>query len=170
MSWASPASARSTYRPRSEASSAEELAGELAERRQADLDRGFTTHGPHLDELALRRDGRALRRYGSQGEQRLALLALLFAEREVLIEEGRPPPLMLLDDVTSELDPDRRTHLCDRLVAGGGQALITATEPGQLPAECPREELGMREGRVIAAAGDAGGRAEDHAEANPEAA
>jgi DNA replication and repair protein RecF len=141
------------YRPRSEASSAEELAGELAERRRADLDRGFTTHGPHLDELALRRGGRALRRYGSQGEQRLALLALLFAEREVLVDEGRPPPLMLLDDVTSELDPDRRTHLCDRLVAGGGQALITATEPGQLPAECPREELGMREGRVIAAAG-----------------
>ena len=141
------------YRPRSEAPGAEALAAELAGRRAADVDRGFTTHGPHLDELALTRGSRALRRYGSQGEQRLALLALLFAEREVLIDEGRPPPLMLLDDVGSELDPDRRALLCERLRAGGGQALITATEPGQLPPECPRQELAMRAGAVIAAAG-----------------
>ena len=141
------------YRPRSEAASAEELATELADRRAADVDRGFTTHGPHLDEVALARGGRALRRYGSQGEQRLALLALLFAERELLIGEGRPPPLMLLDDVGSELDPGRRALLCERLRAGGGQALITATEPGQLPAECPRRELAMRAGAVIAEAG-----------------
>ena len=148
------------YRPRSEAAGHAELAAELAERRGADLERGFTTHGPHLDELALGRDGRALRRYGSQGEQRLTLLSLLFAERELLVSEGRPPPLMLLDDVTSELDPERRALLCERLVAGGGQALITATEASQLPAECPRRELAMREGRALAAAEgprDAGG-------------
>jgi len=138
------------YRPRSEATDPEALAGELAHRREADLARGFTTHGPHLDELSLSRGGRALRRYGSQGEQRLGLLALLFAEREMLIAEGRPPPLMLLDDVTSELDPGRRSRLCERLLEGGGQALITATEPGQLPAECPRLELAVREGRVLA--------------------
>jgi DNA replication and repair protein RecF len=140
------------YRPRSEAGSADELAEELAERRAGDLSRGFTTHGPHLDEVAIARGGRALRQYGSQGEQRVALLALLFAERELLISEGRPPPLMLLDDVTSELDPDRRRMLCERLLTGGGQALITATEASQLPAECPRRELGLREGRVLAEA------------------
>ncbi len=60
--------------------------------------------------------------------------------------------MMLLDDVTSELDPDRRAALCERLVAGGGQALITATEASQLPAECPRRELGMREGTILAEA------------------
>jgi DNA replication and repair protein RecF len=140
---------RIAYRPRSEASTAAELADELGERRDSDVGRGFTTHGPHLDEVAITRGDRALRRYGSQGEQRLALLALLFAERDVLLAEGRPPPLMLLDDVTSELDLERRGLLCERLVAGGGQALITATEPGQLPAECPRVELSMREGRTI---------------------
>jgi DNA replication and repair protein RecF len=143
------------YRARSEASSPDELAAELAERRGGDLARGFTTHGPHLDELVLGRSGRALRRYGSQGEQRLALLSLLFAERAALVEAGRPAPMMLLDDVTSELDPDRRARLCERLVAGGGQALITATEASQLPAECPREELAMREGRLIGPASDA---------------
>src|SRR5690348_6076285 len=58
------------YRPRSTAASAEELAGELAARTDADLERGFTGHGPHRDDLVLRRDGRELRAYGSQGEQR----------------------------------------------------------------------------------------------------
>ena len=152
-------SARIAYRPRSEAETVDALAEELAERREPDLARGFTTHGPHLDEVAMTRGDRALRRYGSQGEQRLALLALLFAEREVLLAEGRPPPLMLLDDVTSELDQDRRRMLCERLVAGGGQALVTATEPGQLPPECPRTELGMREGGVIAPVADTGAEA-----------
>ncbi len=147
------------YRPRSEAGAAGELAAELGERRQGDLARGFTTHGPHLDEVVLERAGRALRKYGSQGEQRLALLALLFAERAALVEAGRPAPMMLLDDVTSELDPRRRALLCERLLAGGGQALITATESTQLPAECPREELVLREGRVIAEAGGTGAEA-----------
>jgi len=151
-----------SYRPRSDASSAEKLAAELAERHDSDLGRGFTTHGPHLDEVALDRGGRSLRRYGSQGEHRLALLALLFAEREVLLAEGRPPPMMLLDDVTSELDPERRGLLCERLVAGGGQALITATESAQLPASCPRRELALREGRLIAGVESA---ADDSAEA-----
>jgi DNA replication and repair protein RecF len=141
------------YKPRSDAAEPDELAAELAERRRSDIERGFSTHGPHLDELGLTRGGRTLRRYGSQGEQRLGLLALLFAEREVLTDEGRPAPMMLLDDVTSELDPDRRAALCERLLAGAGQALITATEASQLPAECPRRELGMREGAVLATAG-----------------
>ena len=147
------------YRPRSDAGTPEELAAELRERRPGDLERGFTTHGPHLDEVVLERAGRSLRRYGSQGEQRLALLALLFAERAALVDAGRPTPMLLLDDVTSELDPERRARLCERLLAGGGQALITATEASQLPAECPRDELAMREGRVIAAAPDSGAAA-----------
>src|SRR3954453_8332121 len=55
------------YKPRSTAATAEELAGELAERTESDLERGFTGHGPHRDDLALRRDGRDLRSYGSPG-------------------------------------------------------------------------------------------------------
>ena len=55
----------------------------------SDLERGFTGHGPHRDDVALLRDGRELRAYGSQGEQRLALLALLLAEREALAEAAR---------------------------------------------------------------------------------
>ena len=142
------------YSPRSSATSADELATQLRERRESDLGRGFTGHGPHLDELDLRIDGRAIRRYGSQGQQRIAVLALLFAEREALIGAGRPPPLMLLDDVTSELDADRRRLLCERLAGGGGQAVLTATEPAQLPASS-RTEIPIREGRALSAASEA---------------
>ena len=137
------------YRPRVEDGDPEALIVELGRRRPSDLARGFSGHGPHLDEIELEAGGRALRRYGSQGQQRTALLALLFAERESLLEARLPPPLMLLDDVMSELDLSRRRLLGERLQAGGGQALLTATEPDQLPAELERTELPMREGRVI---------------------
>jgi DNA replication and repair protein RecF len=120
------------YRPRSRAGDAVELAAELAERAESDLERGFTSHGPHRDDLALVRDGRDLRLYGSQGEQRMGLLALLLAERDVLEAERGAAPLMLLDDVMSELDADRRALLVERLLAGG-QAVITTTDLGHVP-------------------------------------
>src|ERR687885_159156 len=109
------------YRPRSQAATPEHLAAELAERLDSDLDRGFTGHGPHRDELLLLRDGRELRVYGSQGEQRLALLALLLAERAALEDERGAPPLLLLDDVMSELDAERRERLVQRTRGGGAR-------------------------------------------------
>lgn len=142
------AEATLAYAPRSDATTAADLARELADRRGRDLARGHSAHGPHLDEVALRLAGRPLRRYGSQGQQRVAVLALLFAERETLLAAGRPAPLMLLDDVTSELDLDRRRLLCERLELGGGQALLTATEPDQLPAE-RRAEIPLRSGWAV---------------------
>src|SRR4051794_22721256 len=136
------------YRPRSKAENADGLRAELAERREPDLTRGFTTHGPHRDDLALTRDGRALRSYGSQGQQRTGLLALLFAEREALAATGRPP-LMLLDDVMSELDGSRRERLVE-LVRSGGQAVVTATEPEHVPGarEADVELLFVSDGAV----------------------
>ncbi|MGA3361813.1 MAG: DNA replication and repair protein RecF [Solirubrobacteraceae bacterium] len=121
-----------SYRRRSSAQSAEQLAGELAERLDADLSRGYTTHGPHRDELLLARDGRELRAFGSQGEQRLALLALLLAERDALAAERARPPLMLLDDVMSELDVAARARLAGEL-RRGGQSVVTATELEHVP-------------------------------------
>jgi DNA replication and repair protein RecF len=120
------------YRPRSDASDADGLAAELAERRAADLDRGFTAHGPHRDELQLLLGGVTLRAYGSQGQQRTALLALLFAERALLSERRAKPPLMLLDDVMSELDAERR-ELLAALLRSGGQSIVTTTEPEHVP-------------------------------------
>jgi DNA replication and repair protein RecF len=119
------------YAPRA-AGSAGEIRTGLAERREADLRLGRTSWGPHLDELKITAAQRSLRRYGSQGQQRAALLALLFAEREALLAAHRVAPLLLLDDVMSELDPQRRERLVERLT-GGGQALITAAAEESVP-------------------------------------
>ena len=124
------------YRPRSAATDVEGLAAELAERRAADLERGFTAHGPHRDELGLLLAGMPLRAYGSQGQQRAALLALLFAERALLAERRARPPLMLLDDVMSELDAERRALLAE-LLRAGGQSVITTTEAEHVPGATP---------------------------------
>ncbi len=141
--------ARLRYAPRSKATDAAALVAELAERRAADLAHGYTGHGPHLDDVGLDLDGRALRWYGSQGEQRTALLALLFAERRALLEARRSPPLMLLDDVMSELDPDRRDLLASRLAEGDGQTVITTTEPDHVPAGRDRLEIAVRDGAAV---------------------
>ena len=121
------------YRPRSRAETADELAAELRERLASDLERGFTDHGPHRDDLAITREGRSLRTYGSQGQQRLGLLALLLAERRVISAQRPAVPLMLLDDVMSELDRDRRAALVELLAESGGQALITTTDLEHVP-------------------------------------
>jgi DNA replication and repair protein RecF len=136
------------YAPRSTAEGAERLAAELRERRAGDVERGYTGHGPHLDDLEISLEGRSLRRYGSQGEQRIALLALLLAEREALLGARRMPPVMLLDDVMSELDAARRQLLAE-VLAGEGQALITATDPEQLPLDSGRAlEVAVRGGQL----------------------
>lgn len=144
------AGAELRYRPRTRAGDEAELAAELAERVESDLERGFSGHGPHRDDVALLRDGRELRAYGSQGEQRLALLSLLLAEREALAQARSAMPLMLLDDVMSELDPDRRAMLAD-LLRGAGQSIITTTDLGHVPgADAPNvTRLAVAGGAVL---------------------
>lgn len=119
------------YSPRASGTAAEIRAG-LRARREEDLRLGRSSWGPHLDELKILVDERSARRYGSQGQQRVALLALLFAEREALLASRRVAPLLLLDDVMSELDPGRRERLVQRL-ARGGQAVVTAADEESVP-------------------------------------
>ena len=121
------------YRPRSRAFTPAEFVAELHTRLDGDLERGYTDHGPHRDDLAIMREGRALRTYGSQGQQRLGLLALLLAERRVIAGKRTSIPLLLLDDVMSELDRDRRAALIELLAQDGGQAVITATDLDHVP-------------------------------------
>jgi DNA replication and repair protein RecF len=107
---------------------------ELEARTERDLERGTTGLGPHLDDVGILSAGRDVRAFGSQGEQRLAVLALLLAEAEVLEERRGTRPLLLLDDVLSELDSDRRRILSDRL-REDGQALVTSASRSALPGE-----------------------------------
>ncbi len=120
------------YRPRSRAVNPDEFVAELQERLPGELIRGFSAHGPHRDELAFLRDGRELRNFGSQGELRLALLALLLAERSVLATHRGRTPLLLLDDVMSELDSQRRELLTHELAAGG-QSVLATTDLAHVP-------------------------------------
>ncbi len=122
-----------SYRPRSKATDSEQLMRELGERLDSDIERGFTGHGPHRDDFSISRDGRELKTYGSQGQQRLALLSLLLAEREVIGEIRSSAPLMLLDDVMSEIDASRRQALVALIQSSPGQALITTTDIDHVP-------------------------------------
>jgi DNA replication and repair protein RecF len=115
-----------------------------------DLERGVTSLGPHLDDVVLAAANRDLRSFGSQGEQRLALLALLLAEAETIADRTGVPPLLLLDDVLSELDPGRRQILAAR-VRSAGQALVTATDAAMLPT-APDQLLEVTPGSVVEAA------------------
>ncbi len=129
------------YAPRA-AGTAEEIRAGLEERRDQDIRLGRSSWGPHLDELKLLTAGRSLRRFGSQGQQRASLLALLFAERAALLEARRVTPLLLLDDVMSELDPSRRERLVARL-GDGGQVLITAADEESVPEPARRSVVPM---------------------------
>ncbi|MEV4420062.1 DNA replication and repair protein RecF [Patulibacter sp. NPDC049589] len=120
-----------SYRPRASEDPDEVLAA-LVERHAGDVERGFTHHGPHRDDLAVRRDGRLITRFGSQGEQRLSLLALLLGEADVMEDATGSRPVLLLDDVMSELDADRRARLVE-LIRERGQALVTVTEASHVP-------------------------------------
>ena len=121
----------------------------LEARLERDLERGSTGLGPHLDDVLLTSGTRDLRSFGSQGEQRLTVLALLLAEAELIAERRGFAPLLLLDDVLSELDPGRRRVLAER-VQRTGQTLVTATQASSLPLE-PTQLLEVSPGLVRAA-------------------
>jgi DNA replication and repair protein RecF len=118
----------------------------LDDRLSRDLERGTTSLGPHLDDIRVLAGDRDLRTFGSQGEQRLAVLSLLLAEAGVLTEQGGIPPLLLLDDALSELDADRRRLLSTRL-GSAGQTLVTATGAEALPL-APAQLLAVTPGHV----------------------
>ena len=102
------------------------LLAALRERRRNDIERQTTGIGPHLDDLVVELGGRDARRSASQGEQRTLVLAFLLAQAALISETRGEPPLLLLDDVLSELDRDRRTRLIE-LGRQHGQVILTAT-------------------------------------------
>jgi DNA replication and repair protein RecF len=109
---------------------AEAVHNSLAE----DLKRGSTTVGPHHDDIRIVLDGREARAYGSQGQQRTAVVSLKLAEAGLVARRTGERPVLLLDDVLSELDAARRAALLRR-VAGEGQVIITSVEVDPFPPE-----------------------------------
>ncbi len=114
-----------------EGAAARHLAAELLRRRRQDLARRTTLVGPHRDDIALHLNGRDARLYASQGQQRSAVLALKLAELHYITRVSGEPPVLLLDDVTSELDLERRRFLL-QVVPSAAQLFMTATETTDL--------------------------------------
>jgi DNA replication and repair protein RecF len=104
----------------------EYLRSKLAKNRKGDILRRSTVSGPHKDDLKLCADGVDIRHFGSQGQQRTAALSLKLAEIRLIREEAGVAPVLLLDDVLSELDTDRQNYLIHSL--DEVQLFITATD------------------------------------------
>jgi DNA replication and repair protein RecF len=119
------------------------LARRLDETAEKEAWNGTTLVGPHRDDLVFRIGGRDLTTFASRGQQRTAILALKLAELDLLTALDGRPPLLLLDDVFSELDPLRRSHLVRR-IAELPQALVTTTVPEDLDPELRRRAHAWR--------------------------
>jgi DNA replication and repair protein RecF len=111
---------------------AREYAAALVSMRRDEVRRGVTLVGPHRDDLDFAIDGVDLAAYGSRGEQRLAVVALKLAEVDLMTADAGEPPVLLLDDVLSELDSGHRDQLVTALADLDGQLLVTATDQGLL--------------------------------------
>jgi DNA replication and repair protein RecF len=120
---------RLEYIPKDEASDSEALLASLRASRVQDALRSGTSVGPHRDDFSVfvaERDGRL---FGSQGQQRTAVVALKVASLLLATQELGRPPLLLLDDILSDLDETRRALLVEVVLANAGQAVLTCTEP-----------------------------------------
>jgi DNA replication and repair protein RecF len=106
-----------------------ELASQLERRREQDLRRRSATYGPHRDDFEVKLDGRSVRKHASQGQQRILTLALKAAELECVRRARGAEPIMLLDDVSSELDPERTGAVYAFLRDTPGQVFVTTTRP-----------------------------------------
>ncbi|NMO18359.1 DNA replication/repair protein RecF [Pyxidicoccus fallax] len=124
----------------------------LNERLRRDLDRGFTSVGPHADDVSVTLGGRSARAYASQGQQRALVLGWKIAEIENLEAAMGFLPLLLLDDVSSELDPERNAYLMSYLAKSGAQVFLTTTD-GSLVRGAAAEDtlwLSVHAGEVVA--------------------
>jgi DNA replication and repair protein RecF len=131
-------------------SSEQGLLAALRRRLPRDEERGYTSVGPHADDLAISLGDRPARLYASQGQSRAAVLAIKIAEIENLRAAQGRSPLLLLDDVSSELDPERNAFLMAYLSSLEGQVVLTTTDPKLVAKAAPEGALFQRvqEGRI----------------------
>jgi len=135
------------YRPRVEPTP-EAIRAALGRSLTKDLARGFTAEGPHGDDLALTVRERGARHAASQGQHRMMVLALKIAELHALTGAVGRVPILLLDDVSSELDSTRNARLMQVLDALGGQVFLTTTHRELIRIEDGRVDWTVTAGRV----------------------
>jgi DNA replication and repair protein RecF len=132
-----------------------EFADELRQRRVRDAQRKSTTFGPHRDDVELALNGRSARHHASQGQQRILTLALKVAELECVRAASGTQPILLLDDVSSELDPTRTGAVYDFVGDTESQVFVTTTRPDlfETPnlAGVDRRDFRLQDGALIEA-------------------
>ena len=114
--------------------------------RQAELDSGQCLTGAHKDDLEIFINGKPARSFASQGQTRTAALSIKLAEREIMLSETGEYPVLLLDDVLSELDQRRQEYVLNRI--GGGQTLITCCEDEGISERTGGKVLFVEKGRI----------------------
>ena len=116
--------------------------------RQAELESAQCLTGAHKDDLEIDINGRSARSFASQGQTRTAALSLKLAEREIFLAETGEYPILLLDDVLSELDPRRQEFVLNRI--GGGQTLITCCEDDEISSRTGGKVIFVEKGKIRA--------------------
>ena len=117
--------------PSDPSQNADELLAVLTRGRGAEIARGSTLAGPHRDELLISINAREARTYGSQGQQRTAVIAIKLAVLDLATARHHATPLLLLDDIFSDLDKKRRQKLIETVLAAQGQVVLTCTDREQ---------------------------------------
>lgn len=141
--------ATARYAVRSEATTAAELVARMAAARMKDLATHATQVGPHRDDLVFELDGREAGAFASQGQLRAIMLAWKTAELAVLGAAHGDLPILLLDDVSSELDPQRNEYLFAHLATLAGQCFITTTHPGHVLLHQQRADYRIAKGEIL---------------------
>ncbi|MDN3516620.1 DNA replication/repair protein RecF [Aquisalimonas lutea] len=111
----------------------EALESVLKRQRETDLSMGYTLSGPHRADLQVRCGGMEARYRLSRGQQKVVVIALLLAQAELIAGQAGPRPVLLVDDLPAELDPDHRSAVVTAIRATGGQCFLTAIESDALP-------------------------------------
>ncbi len=124
----------------------EQFLKKLNESLYKEIEQGFTLYGPHRDDLDIETDGRDIKTYGSQGQHRSAVLALKLAQADMMFEDTGEYPVLLLDDIMSELDSERRAYLAAKIK--NKQVIITCTDVDDLPENELSKRIYVEDGRI----------------------
>ncbi len=125
----------------------DQLRRHMENHKEAELASRLCLSGPHKDDILVKIDGREAKTYSSQGQTRTAALALKLAEREIYRNAAGEYPILLLDDVLSELDPRRQEFVLNRIA--GGQVFITCCEEDRLPDLLGGKVFHVEQGKIV---------------------
>ena len=128
-------------------SAKEEFLEKLNSSIDREIEMGFTMYGPHREDLDIFVGGRDIKTYGSQGQHRSAVLALKLSQADMIFDDTGEYPVLLLDDIMSELDGERRAYLSGKIK--NKQVIITCTDADGVPENSDAELIHVSKGKII---------------------